>query len=60
MNEWKVLLMVAGGWGWAMCAFQFFLRSFPRRDTFDSRQALRWGGAAILSFAIWVVGMLTG
>lgn len=60
MNEWYVLMMVVGGWGWVISLFLFFLRSFPARDRFDSREAVRWGGPATLSFILWIAGMMLG
>lgn len=58
MNEWYVLLTVAGGWGWVFSLLFFFLRAFPRRNTFDGREALKWGIPATLSFILWIAGMM--
>ncbi|WP_136526434.1 hypothetical protein [Geomonas ferrireducens] len=50
-------LCLAGLWGGIFCTILLILKAFPARDRFDGRSALQWGGAGLVCFAIWILGM---
>jgi len=58
INENWALLCEAGFWGWTTSAAGFLLASFPARGVFRGGSALRWGGALVVFFSLWIVGML--
>ena len=57
MATFWTLICLAGLWGFLACSIGFLLKSFPARGVFDSRKALAWGGALLVFFIIWIVGM---
>ena len=54
---WSVITLV-GLFGWVSCMLGFLLKSFPGRDLFEVKSAYRWGGAVLVTYTIWIVGML--
>lgn len=56
-DYWSFVLL-AGLWGWIISTIVFIFRSFPERGVFDSSVALKWGVCVLLSFSIWIVGLL--
>lgn len=58
MNEYGALLSQFGLWGWVVTILFFIHDSFPDRDTFIAKTALKWGGISICFFVCWVAGML--
>jgi hypothetical protein len=36
----------------------FLFKAFPGRDQFDARPARTWGLAVLVSYSIWLAGML--
>lgn len=58
MNEWGVWATLVGVWGWIACVLIFIYRVFPARGVFVAKQAVIWGGACLVFFACWIMGML--
>ena len=54
---WAVVMM-AGLAGWLCSTLFFIFRSFPGRGRFLARPALTWGCVLVVSYVIWIVGML--
>lgn len=54
---WSIVLLV-GLAGWIASSIIMMFRAFPERDVFVPAAGIRWGGAAAVSFVVWVVGML--
>jgi len=54
---WSVIL-IAGLIGWLFSSIMLMLKAFPQRDVFVVSSGIRWGTASVVSFFIWVVGML--
>lgn len=54
---WSVILII-GLFGWIFSSIMLMLKAFPQKDVFIATSGIRWGGAGVVSFLIWVVGML--
>jgi len=54
---WSVIL-IAGLVGWLFSSTMLMLKAFPRKDVFVVSSGIRWGSAAVVSFFIWVLGLL--
>ncbi len=54
---WSILLLT-GLIGWLVTCIVLMLRAFPERGVCNVPSAIRWGGAALFSFAVWIVGLL--
>lgn len=54
---WSVVV-VLGLLGWLFSAVMMMLQAFPRKDEFVASSGIRWGSAGVVSFFIWIVGML--
>ena len=54
---WSVIL-IAGLSGWIFSSIMLMLRAFPAKDTFVESAGIRWGAAGVISFAIWIAGLL--
>ena len=54
---WSIITLL-GLFGWVSSAVVFLFRSFPGRNLFDARQARVWGTVVLVSYGVWVVGML--
>ena len=54
---WSVIL-IAGLICWLVSSIMLMLRAFPQRNVFVVSSGIRWGSAAVISFFIWVIGML--
>jgi hypothetical protein len=54
---WSVIL-IAGLIGWIFSSIMLMLKAFPQRDAFVVSSGIRWGSAGVISFFIWVAGML--
>ncbi len=54
---WSVVSQI-GFWGWLATTAGFILTVFPQRGVFRGGAALRWGMPMLLSYVVWVVGML--
>ena len=58
MHEiWSVILIV-GVFGWLFSSIMLMLKAFPQKDVFVVTSGIRWGTASVISFFIWVIGML--
>jgi hypothetical protein len=57
-NEiWSIITLVALA-GWILSVLVFVFKAFPGRDQFDIKQARTWGVAVLVSYGVWIVGML--
>ncbi len=54
---WSVIL-IAGLIGWLFSSIMLMFKAFPQKDVFVVSSGVRWGTAGVISFFIWVVGML--
>ena len=52
------LVLLFGLVGWILSTLGFAFRAFPKRGEFATRPALRWGISIVVSFTIWIIGML--
>jgi hypothetical protein len=43
---------------WIFTVIGFLLHSFPSVGTIKRRTALYWGSGAIISYGIWITGMI--
>ena len=56
-DVWSVVLII-GLMGWLFCSIMLMLKAFPKRDVFVASSGIRWGVAGVVSFFVWIVGML--
>jgi hypothetical protein len=54
---WSVIL-IAGLIGWLFSSIMLMFKAFPRKDVFVVSNGIRWGSAGVISFFIWVIGLL--
>lgn len=54
---WSIFLLL-GLSGWITSSIMFMFRAFPERDVFNATSGMRWGGAVVVSFVVWVIGLL--
>jgi hypothetical protein len=54
---WSIVTLI-GLSGWIFSAIAFLFRAFPGRDRFEAREARVWGAAVLVSYGIWIAGML--
>lgn len=54
---WSVIV-IAGLLGWLFSTVMLLLKAFPKRDVFVVSSGVRWGSAGVVSFFVWVIGML--
>jgi hypothetical protein len=54
---WSVIL-IAGLVGWLFSTIMLMLKAFPRKDVFVVSSGIRWGAAGVISFFIWIIGLL--
>jgi hypothetical protein len=54
---WSVVC-VAALWSFVFCTVFFILRAFPAAGLFDGKSSWKWGAAVVVSFALWVAGMV--
>jgi len=52
------IIVIAGLSGWIFSSIMLMFRAFPRRDEFVVSSGIRWGSAVVISFFIWIIGML--
>jgi hypothetical protein len=43
---------------WIASTLGFIFKAFPARGQFEAHLALKWGVAVVVSFTIWIVGLL--
>ena len=58
MSDVWAALMVTGLACWLFSALIFIFKAFPGRGQFLVRPALTWGAVLIVSYLVWIVGML--
>ena len=58
MNEYWALFSQVGLWGWIVAVLFFIHFSFPGRDQFVIKAAVKWGSISMGLFLIWIAGML--
>jgi hypothetical protein len=56
-DVWSVILIL-GLIGWLFSTIMLMLKAFPRRDEFDASSGKKWGASALISFFIWIAGLL--
>jgi hypothetical protein len=54
---WSIVTLV-GLAGWVTSTIVFIFKAFPLRGVFAAQQARIWGGALIVSYSIWIVGLI--
>lgn len=54
---WSIILL-AGLSGWILSSIMLAFKAFPEKDVFDAKAGLRWGGALVVSFSVWIIGIL--
>lgn len=54
---WSVILII-GLVGWIFSGIMLMLKAFPQKDVFVLSSGIRWGLAVLISFFIWIIGML--
>ena len=54
---WSVIL-IAGLTGWLFSTIMLMLKAFPARNVFVVSAGIRWGTTGVISFAIWIIGLL--
>jgi hypothetical protein len=54
---WSVIL-IAGLIGWICSTLMMMLKAFPEKDVFVASAGIRWGTAGVISFVIWIIGLL--
>jgi hypothetical protein len=56
-GAWSIIMLI-GLTGWISSAIIFLFRVFPGRGLFEAREARVWGAAVLVSYGVWIVGML--
>lgn len=57
-NEiWSAVTLI-GLFGWISFMLVLLVKAFPGRGVFEARPACIWGAAVLISYGIWIVGML--
>ncbi|MFA7060288.1 MAG: hypothetical protein WC156_05660 [Pedobacter sp.] len=56
-NIWSLVLLT-GMLGWITSSLVFIFKVFPGRGQFEARPALKWGCVFVVSFTVWIVGLL--
>jgi hypothetical protein len=54
---WSFILL-AGMFGWIASTLVFIFKAFPSRGQFEARPALKWGCIVLVSFSVWIAGLL--
>jgi hypothetical protein len=57
-NEFWAIVAISAFWAWVLSSIGFIFKAFPRKQFFDSRSAVIWGGVLAISFCTWLIGML--
>ncbi len=52
------MITLIGLIGWIASAIVFLFKVFPGRGRFEARPARIWGAALLVSYGVWVVGLL--
>jgi len=54
---WSIITLL-GLSGWVSSAIVFLFRAFPGRGLFEAREARVWGAVVLVTYGIWIAGML--
>lgn len=54
---WSVVLII-GLAGWLFSCIMLMIKAFPQKDVFVASSGILWGLAGVVSFFIWIIGML--
>lgn len=54
---WSIVLLM-GVISWIVSSIAFMFYAFPRKGEFVVKSGMRWGGASIISFLVWILGMI--
>jgi hypothetical protein len=54
---WSIILLT-GLAGWVASSAMLAFKAFPQSGVFDAASGMRWGGALLFSFFVWIIGML--
>lgn len=54
---WSIVLLL-GVVSWIVSSIAFMFYAFPRRGEFVVKSGIRWGVTSLISFLIWIIGML--
>ena len=57
-NEIWSIVTIIGLSGWITSMLVFLFKAFPGRDLFEVKQARKWGLMVLVSYGIWIAGML--
>ena len=57
-NEYWAVLGEVAFLVWIFAVTGFLLQSFPSVGVIKSRTALYWGSGAIISYGVWIAGMI--
>jgi hypothetical protein len=52
------MVIIASMVVWIASTLCFIFRAFPARGQFDARPAMKWGVVVLVSFAVWIAGLL--
>lgn len=56
-ETWSVILLI-GLYGWIGSTLVFIFRAFPGQGLFEARPARIWGACVLVSFSVWILGLL--
>jgi hypothetical protein len=51
------MICLAGLWGFVLSTLGLIRNGFPARGVFDRASSLKWGGALLFCFLLWMAGM---
>jgi hypothetical protein len=57
-NDIGSIITLVGLLGWVSAMLVFIIKVFPGRDKFEARPARIWGLVVLISYAVWIAGML--
>lgn len=54
---WSIVLL-SGVVSWIVSSIAFMFYALPRKGEFVVKSAIRWGGISLISFIVWILGLL--
>jgi hypothetical protein len=54
---WSIVLL-SGISTWIVSSFMLMFSAFPQKGEFNIKYGIRWGIISIVSFSVWVLGLL--
>ena len=54
---WSIVTLI-GLAAWIVSTIVFLFKAFPGRGLFEAREARLWGAAVLISYGVWIAGML--